>query len=168
MLYYTGPTDRSSPEGRLNITNGEINVEDGPVFYVMNSSGVINLDNVKITNKSGKFLLASVDRFGELGQEGPKVESKGGNATVNAKNQEINGDFEIDEQSTLELNLLENSNLVGSINKENTAKQVNVVLREGCTWTLTADSYVTSLDVIDETTQINLNGYKIYYLENEI
>lgn len=168
MLYYTGPTDRSSPEGRLNITNGEMNVEDGPVFYVMNSSGVINLDNVKITNKSGKFLLASVDRFAELGQEGQKVESKGGSATINAKNQEINGDFEIDEQSTLELNLSENSNLVGSINKENTAKQVNVVLREGCTWTLTADSYVTSLDVIDETTQINLNGYQIYYLENEI
>lgn len=168
MLYYTGPSDMMEPHGLFKMIGGELTVEEGPAFYIMNTGAEIELDNVNITNKSGVFLIASVDRFGELGQEGPPVTAKGGNVKVTAKNQEINGNFEVDSESTLELNLTENSKLVGAINTENTGKEVNVIIGEGCTWTLTGDCYITNLEVVDDATQINLNGYKIYYIESTI
>ena len=68
----------------------------------------------------------------------------------------------VDSISTLTLNL-EDSTYEGAINSENTAKSISVSLDRDSTITLTADSYITSLNDSDSSySNINFNGYKLY------
>ncbi len=51
----------------------------------------------------------------------------------------------------------------GTINADNTAKNIALKLDMNSTITLTSDSYVTSLDDGDSRySNINFNGYKLY------
>lgn len=58
---------------------------------------------------------------------------------------------------------LTSSSYTGTINGDNTAKQIDIKLDSNSTITLTGDSYVTSLEDDDNSySNINLNGYKLY------
>ena len=52
------------------------------------------------------------------------------------------------------------SNYTGAINSDGQAGDVYVSLSDGATWTLTGDSYITSLTC--DADSINLNGYTLY------
>ena len=86
----------------------------------------------------------------------------GGNLTFNANKQDLNGKIEVDNISTLVLNL-ENSSYSGTINSYNNAKNIAITLDSNSTITLTENSYVTSLKDDDTSySNINFNGYKLY------
>ena len=58
---------------------------------------------------------------------------------------------------------MDDSNFIGYINNDNTAKSIKLVLSKDSKVTLTKDTYITSLDNEDSTnSNIDLNGYKLY------
>lgn len=86
----------------------------------------------------------------------------GGNVTLNADKQTLEGNIEIDNISNLTMNL-NNSSYTGTINADNTAKEIILKLDSNSSITLTGDSYITSLEDSDSSyNNINFNGYKLY------
>ena len=79
---------------------------------------------------------------------------------MTAAQQTIDGDMIVDEVSSLNLYLTESSSYTGAINTDGAAGDVYVEIEDGSTWTLTGDSYITSLTC--GAGSINLNGYKLY------
>ena len=65
-----------------------------------------------------------------------------------------------DNISTVTLSLKNGSVYDGSVNGANTAKKADVTLEAGSKWTLTGDSYVSSLS--GDTSGIDLNGHTLY------
>ena len=127
------------------------------MFFITNTDAIINLTNTKLNY--GSNLLISNKGTSEWGNSG----SNGGNLTLNATNQELNGNVEVDNISTLTMNLSESSSYTGTINSENTAKSITLKLDSSSKITLTGDSYVTSLEDSDSSySNINFNGYKLY------
>ena len=103
-------------------------------------------------------MLLSAKGTSEWGNNG----SNGGNVTLNATNQELNGNIELDNISDLTINLTDSS-YEGTINADNSAKSISLKLDNLSKITLTGDSYVTSLDDSDSSySNINFNGYKLY------
>ena len=163
MVYYTGPKMGDKTEGKFNMIKGRIDVKDGQGFYVMNTKATINLEKVEMNINSGIFLKASVDEYGELGQEGEKVESKGGDAVVNCVNQTIKGNILADNESTVELNFTKKSNYTGSINSENTGKKITLKIDKDSKITLTGDCYINSLEDEEKNySNIDFNGYRLF------
>jgi hypothetical protein len=60
------------------------------------------------------------------------------------------------------MSITNGSNLKGAINTANASKNIKITLDKTSTWTLTADTYITSLDnAVSDNSNINLNGYKL-------
>ena len=122
------------------------------------SPTTISLTNNKIINndKTGGFLRIQSSKWGNSG-------SNGGNVILNAINQVIDGNINVDKISTLIMKLSKNSKYTGTINSGNTAKSISLTLDSSSTLTLTGDSYITSLENADSTnSNINFNSYKLY------
>ena len=128
-----------------------------PFFFITNTKAVINLENNKLKYASG--LLLKVEGTSEWGKSG----SNGGEVTLNANNQELSGNIELDNLSSITINLNENSTLESTINANNNAKDVTLKIDKSSKLTLTGDTYVTSLEDEDISySNINFNGYKLY------
>ena len=126
------------------------------MFFITNTDAVINLNNCKLSY--GSNILISSKGTSEWGKSG----SNGGNVTLNAESQTLEGDIEIDNISTLTMNLI-SSCYTGTINADNSAKSIALKLDTNSSITLTGDSYVTSLEDSDSSySNINFNGYKLY------
>ena len=74
--------------------------------------------------------------------------------------QDVSGDILVDEVSTLNLYLKDNSSYTGAVNEDGQEGEVYVEIEAGSVWTLTGDSYITSLTC--DASSIDLNGYKLY------
>ena len=137
------------------MSGGSITNKNGDIFFVNNTSATIELNDVDITNEDsdGVFLRAEAAGWGNEG-------SNGGQVTLEATNQEIEGDMIVDDVSSLDLTLTNGSEFTGAINPDCEAGEVNVTISKDSTWNLTDDSYITSLDA--EENSINLNGYTLY------
>ena len=137
----------------------------GDVIFVTNTSTEITLENNEIINNDsdGVFLKATTAKWGNSG-------SNGGNVTLNMINQKVSGDIIIDSISTLDLNLKNNSILVGSIDNLNQAKKISLTLSSDSILSLTADTYIDSLNNEDNTnSNIYSNGkYKLYVDGKEV
>ena len=157
FLYQSMSVDASNGTSSFTSKNSKITTNKGDTFYVTNTTAVINLENNTITNndKSGAFLRIKKDSWGNSG-------SNGGNVTLKATNQLINGDIVIDSISTLTMNL-KNSNFTGKINKSNSAKSIDLNIDKDTKIKLTGNSYVTSFTNEDASnSNIDFNGYKLY------
>ena len=157
FLYQSMSSDASNGTSSFTSKNSKITTNKGDTFYVTNTTAVINLENNTITNndKSGAFLRIKKDSWGNSG-------SNGGNVTLKATNQLINGDIVIDSISTLTMNL-KNSNFTGKINKSNSAKSIDLNIDKDTKIKLTGNSYVTSFTNEDASnSNIDFNGYKLY------
>ena len=123
-------------------------------FFVNNTATQISLNNAAITNEGdGVFLRAAAAGWGKEG-------SNGGQVTLNAANQTINGDMIVDSVSSLNLYLKSSSSFTGAVNSDGAQGDVYVEIEKGSKWTLTADSYVTSLTC--DADSIDLNGHTLY------
>lgn len=157
FLYQSMSGDASNGTSSFTSKNSKITTNKGDTFYVTNTTAVINLENNTITNndKSGAFLRIKKDSWGNSG-------SNGGNVTLKATNQLINGDIVIDSISTLTMNL-KNSNFTGKIYKSNSAKSIDLNIDKDTKIKLTGNSYVTSFTNEDASnSNIDFNGYKLY------
>ena len=140
MIYQSQSGDASDGASTFTMTGGSITNTKGNIFHVTNTTTTITLSDVDITNNdsSGYFLRATADSWGSSG-------SNGGSVTINASSQDIDGTMLVDSVSTLTLNLSNNSNFNGAINTSVQTGTVKVVVGSGSTWTLTANSYISSL-----------------------
>ena len=128
---------------------------NGDIFFVNNTTATIDLTGASIVNEDteGVFLRAAAAGWGSEG-------SNGGHVTMNASQQTIEGDMIVDEISSLNLYLKDSSSFSGAVNPDGEGGGVYVEIEDGSTWTLTGDSYITSLTCSPGS--INLNGYKLY------
>lgn len=86
--------------------------------------------------------------------------ANGGDVVLIADAQNFTGNILVDEISSLKLTMKNATTYKGAVNPDGEAGTVNVTLDENSTWTLTADSYVTSFD--GDTDNIVANGYHLY------
>lgn len=135
-------------------TNNSSN--DGTTLTI--SDSVINTtkDNSGGIMTNGNFLRIQKDSWGNKG-------ANGGIVNFIMSNQKASGSIVVDSISTLDLYVKNSSYFEDSINNENTAKSVKLILDNSSSIKLTADSYVTSFENADKTNNnINFNGYKLY------
>ena len=147
-------------EGLTSFTakDSTITTNKGDTIFVTNTKATISFTNNKIINNdsTGAFLRIQSGKWGRSG-------SNGGDVTLNANNQTINGDIFVDNISTLNMKLTNGSNYTGKINGNNTAKNITLSLDSTSKITLTGDTYVTTLEDADSSySNINFNGYKLY------
>ena len=154
LIYQSMSGDASEGNSTFTMTGGSLTSGTGAMFHVTNVTTEINLSDVSLTNASDSndFMVLSADSWGNTGKNG-------GNATVNFSSQEAEGDITVDTVSSLNLSLKDNSTYTGAVNSANEGK-VKVTIDSGSVWTLTGDSYISSLD--GSLSQINLNGYHLY------
>ena len=154
IIYQSMSGDAAEGLSGFTMNGGTLTNKNGDVFFINNTATEINLNNAAIINEGdGIFLRAAAAGWGSEG-------SNGGQVTLNAANQTINGDMVVDSVSHLNLYLKSSSTLTGAINSDGQAGEVYVEIEDGSTWTLTADSYITSLTC--PAGAINLNGHKLY------
>ena len=157
FLYQSMSGDAASGEATFTSKNSTITTNKGDSFYVTNTKAEINLENNKIVNNdsTGNFLRIQKDSWGNSG-------SNGGDVTLNLTNQEVNGNIVVDSISKLTMNLSNNSSFKGMVNNDNDGEVV-LTLDKTSSFTLTGDTYVTSLTNADASnSNIHFNGYKLY------
>lgn len=158
FLYQSMSGDADTGNSSFTASNSKITTKKGDTFYVTNTSSTIELTNNTIINndKNGNFLRIKEDSWGNKG-------SNGGDVKLILNEQKISGNIVVDSISTLSMNFANKSLYKGTINKDNTAKELKLKLDKSSTIKLTGNSYITSLDNEDATnSNIDFNGYKLY------
>ena len=155
MIYQSMSGDADEGLASFAMNGGTLTNLNGDIFFVNNTTATIDLTGATIVNEDseGVFLRAAAAGWGSEG-------SNGGHVTMNASGQNIDGDMIVDEISSLNLYLKDNSSFSGAINPDGASGDVYVEIEDGSTWTLTGDSYITSLTC--SAGSINLNGHKLY------
>lgn len=157
FIYQSMSGDADVGCGTFTMNGGSLSADEGPLFYSTNTKGVINLKNAALSCKSGILLKAGADQWGTSGSNGSDI-------TFTADSQKLKGDIVLDNISTAALTLKNSSSLQGAVNTAKTAKLVSITLDKSSTWSVTADSYLTSLTDADTSLKnITSNGHTIYY-----
>jgi hypothetical protein len=149
MLYQSMSGDASKGTSSFVMNGGSLTNLNGSVFFVTNTSAVIELNNVTISNE-GDFMNIEAAGWGKDG-------ANGGHVTMKVTDQSFEGDITVDAISSLDLTLDEGTSYNGAILSEG---ETDVTMNSGSTWTLSADTYITSLS--GDTSGLNLNGYSLY------
>ena len=162
MIYQSMSGDADSGTSSFTMNGGSLTSKNGHIFHITNTNAIINLNGVTLKNEDSANILLSVCADGWKGASNI--------ATLNANNQKLEGTLLVGSDSTLTLNLTNNSNFIGSVSGEITNAKgktvssdvgnVTVKLDSSSTWTLTNNTYITVLD--GDLSQINTNGYKLY------
>lgn len=158
FLYQSMSGDASVGNSLFTAQNSSITTNNGDSFYVTNTIATIKLTNNTIINNdsNGNFLRIQKDSWGNKNENG-------GDVTLILSSQSVNGNIVVDDISTLDISLSDNSYFEGSVNLDNTAKNISLSLDKTSTIKLTSDSYVSSLNnEINDNSNINFNGYKLY------
>ena len=162
MIYQSMSGDADSGTSSFTMNGGTLTSKNGHIFHVTNTNAVINLNGVTLKNEDSSNILISVCADGWSGASNI--------ATLNAKSQVLEGTILVGSDSTLTLNLTNNSSFEGTVSGQITnAKDktistevgtVTVKIDNTSTWTLTSNTYISALD--GNLSQINTNGYKLY------
>ncbi len=154
MIYQSMSGDAAEGLASFAMNGGSLTNKNGDIFFVNNTVAEISLTDAEISNEdAGVFLRAAAAGWGTEGQNGGQV-------TLNATCQTIDGDMLVDEVSNLNLYLKGNSAFTGSINPDGQAGEVYVEIESGSTWSLTSDAYITGLTC--DADAIKLNGHTLY------
>ena len=162
MIYQSMSGDADSGTSAFTMTGGSLTSKNGHVFHITNTHAIISLENVAISNEDSEGVLLSVCDDGWNGAEN--------NAELFAASQQLEGCILVGSNSKFSLTLTGGSGFVGSIsgdiqNSSGTAVstavgEVSVTLDDTSTWTLTADTYITSFT--GSASQVISNGYQLY------
>lgn len=168
MIYQSFSGDADSGNSHFTMNGGSLTNKQGHLFHITNTNAVINLNGVKLVNEDTSNVLMSVCADGWQGA--------GNRATLNVSHQQLNGSILVGSDSELTLTLADGSTFMGCIdgNITNAAGNnistqtgtVNVTLGNDCTWTLTADTHITSLK--GDASHINGNGHRLFVNGQEI
>ncbi len=161
MIYQSMSGDADSGTSSFTMTGGSLTSLSGHMFHVTNTHAVITLSGVELVN-SGSDVLLSVCDDGWNGA--------GNTAELIADGQALAGTILVGDNSSLTLTLKNGSAFEGTIGGEiENAKgetvssetgTVSVVLEDTSTWTLTADTSITSFQ--GDAGNIISNGYTLY------
>ena len=162
MIYQSMSGDADSGTSAFTMTGGSLTSKNGHVFHITNTHAIISLENVAISNEDSEGVLLSVCDDGWNGAEN--------NAELFAVSQQLEGCILVGSNSKFSLTLTGGSGFVGSIsgdiqNSSGTAVstavgEVSVTLDDTSTWTLTADTHITSFT--GSASQVISNGYQLY------
>ena len=161
MIYQSMSGDADSGTSSFTMTGGSLTSLSGHMFHVTNTHAVITLSGVNLVNEGSDILLSVCD-------DGWSGASNIADLVADA--QELNGTILVGDNSTLTLTLSNGSSFEGTFsgeieNAKGTAVSaeigtVRVVLDSTSTWTLTADTYVTSFE--GDASCVVGNGYTLY------
>ena len=164
MIYQSMSGDAEVGKSVFNMKEGTLTNNNGDLIYVTNTTSEITLENVKIENndKDGRLLaVLGNDASHGWGTAG----SNGGNVTLKAKDQKLDGKIEVDTISTLNLTLSGSTEFNGTVNivdnlenGESVENNAEVTIEEDAVWNLTGDVKISKLN---NKGKINFNGYKI-------
>ena len=162
MIYQSMSGDAASGTSAFTMTGGSLTSKSGHVFHVTNTSAVITLSGVTITNEDSDNILLSVCDDGWSGGSNTAV--------LNASAQKLSGAIKVGDNATLTLSLTNGSSFEGYVDGKITnasgdtvsteAGAVSVTLDSSSTWTLTGDSYVTEFN--GSAANVISNGYTLY------
>lgn len=158
MLYQSFSGDANVGEATLFARDSTlINRSAGAMFYVTNTKAVATLERVGLTQDGNVLINVTSDRWGNEGENG-------GDFSFNCKNQQLKGDVLVNSISSVIMDLSQNTNWTGSLNKDNQGKIASIKLDRTSRWILTADSYVSEITNEDVNfDNIESGGFTIYY-----
>ena len=161
MIYQSMSGDADSGTSAFTMTGGSLTSLNGHMFHVTNTHAVITLSGVTLVNEGSDILLSVCDD----GWSGAS-----NTAELIADAQELSGTILVGNDSTLTLTLSNGSAFEGAFSGEITNAKgtqvstevgtVSVILDDTSTWTLTADTYVTSFS--GNAGNVIGNGYTLY------
>ena len=162
MIYQSMSGDADSGTSAFTMNGGRLTSLNGHMFHVTNTHAVISLSSVELVNGDSENVLLSVCDDGWNGDNNI--------AELNADGQVLSGTILVGDNSTLTLNLSNGSSFEGAISGEivnsrgeTVSTQVgnaSVTLDETSTWTLTADTYLTTFT--GNVANVIANGHTLY------
>jgi hypothetical protein len=167
FMYQSMSGDSSIGVGTFDMTGGSLtNNSSGPVFMVLNTEAIINLQGVDITT-SGDVLIRATDASSGDDNVNSDWGTAGGDITFTATDQVLNGTVSINALSSLDMTLAGTSTLAGAVEIE-AGGEVSVTLADSAVWTAAGESSVTSLNGVtfsgDTPTNVDAEaGVVIYY-----
>lgn len=152
MIYQSMSRDAQEGEGSFCMRGGSLTGARGDMFYVTNTHAQIELDGVSITNRDQLAWLFNIaGNTGSLGWG--TAGANGAHADITLRNQNTIGDVRVDSLSSLDFHLADQTTLTGGVRlepneaaDENAVGIANVTIDAGCTWRLTGDCQVTTLE----------------------
>ncbi len=161
MIYQSMSGDADSGTSSFTMTGGSLTSLSGHMFHVTNTHAVITLSGVTLNNEGSDVLLSVCDD----GWNGAA-----NTAEMVADTQALSGTILVGDNSTMTLTLQNGSAFEGTFSGEITNAKgsavsaeigtVNVILDSTSTWTLTADTYISSFD--GDAANVAGNGYTLY------
>ena len=151
IVYQSMSGDSEVGNSTFQMTGGKLSAGNGGLLYTTNTECTLTLDSVDITYApDSEFFLRCTGNNNQRdwGQTG----NNGSDCLFTAINQEMQGDVVWDSISDLDFYITDNSTLTGAIVDDETYAgnggdgYCNVYLAEGCTWTVTGDSTVSSIE----------------------
>ena len=171
MIYQSMSGDADVGTSIFSMTGGSLHANNGDMFYITNTHCVMTLSGVEITTDEEDGYLFRV-AGNSAGHGWGTAGSNGAQLSLTCSGQALAGDILVDTISQLDLTLENGSTLTGAItiadNAEGGAAVENnavVTIGEGCTWTLTDDCTITSLESLGT---INFNGYTITLADGKV
>jgi len=163
FLYQSMSGDAEAGESVFTAKKSTLITNKGDTIFVTNTTANISLENNTIKNNDGDFLRIQKGKWGTEG-------SNGGTVSLNMTNQKVKGSIIVDSISSLNMNLDEGSVIVGAIDKDNQAKEINVTLSNDSIISLTGNTYLDKLDnALEDNSNIYSNGkYKLYVNGKEV
>lgn len=155
-----GEGEAAGNASKLSISGGSLTNNAGDLIFVTNASAEIELTGVNVQNADAEAALIRVaENDGSLGWG--EAGANAGTATLTCASQKLAGDLVCDRTSKLTVHLTEGSRLEGAAYGdagEGDPGSLAVIVDSGCTWRLTADSRVSSLE---NHGTIDFNGFKL-------
>ena len=150
ILYQSMSGDSEVGNSTFEMDGGTLTAKNGGMFYTTNTESTITLSDVNITYADDNdFFLKCT---GNSNQRGWGESGKNGaDCLFTATQQEMQGDVVWDSISQLDFYMTDGSTLTGAVtDDESNAGEggdgyCNLYIGDGCTWTVTGDSTLTSL-----------------------
>lgn len=162
MIYQSMSGDADSGTSVFTMNGGVLTSKNGHVFHVTNTTAIINLNKVSIVNEDSEGILLSVCADGWNGDTNT--------ATLNAVSQTLEGTILVGSDSKLTLNLTDGSSFTGTFsgsiknaNGDSVSSELGTVavsIDKNSSWTLTADTYITSFE--GDLSCVITGGYTLY------
>ena len=150
ILYQSMSGDSEVGNSTFEMNGGSLTAKNGGMFYTTNTESTITLSNVGITYADDNDFFLNCT--GNSNQRGWGESGKNGaDCLFTATQQEMQGDVVWDSISQLDFYMTDGSTLTGAVtDDESNAGEggdgyCNLYIGEGCTWTVTGDSTLTSL-----------------------
>ena len=159
FIYQSMSGDADIGTASLNAKNSDFTIDsssqyysEAPMFHITNTNANINLENCNLNFGSNILIdVSSQNQWGHVG-------SNGGSLNFTCQNEKLEGNIIVDSISSLSFNFKFTS-FSGAINPNGSFGNTNIIIGSDSTWTLTEDSYVTSLV---NNGNINYAGHTLY------